>query len=198
MANKGRSERDFFGNGYTHYDSNGKKIGRSEKNIFGGGYTNYDAHGNRVGRTERNFFGTGYTTYDNKGNKIGRTEHQIFGVGYTNYDKNGKKVSSSDPQLFGTGYNHNSGGCYVATCVYGSYDCPEVWTLRRFRDNTLAKSVLGRSFIRTYYAVSPTIVKLFGNTKWFKAMWKKPLDKFVADLQAKGFLNTKYDDVQWK
>lgn len=25
-------------------------------------------------------------------------------------------------------------GCYVATCVYGSYDCPEVWTLRRFRD----------------------------------------------------------------
>ena len=26
-------------------------------------------------------------------------------------------------------------GCYVATCVYGSYDCPEVWVLRRFRDN---------------------------------------------------------------
>ena len=37
MANKGRSEKDFFGNGYTHYDSNGKKIGRSEKNIFGSG-----------------------------------------------------------------------------------------------------------------------------------------------------------------
>ncbi|MBR3819142.1 MAG: hypothetical protein IKJ41_08340 [Clostridia bacterium] len=48
MANKGRSERDFFGNGYTHYDSSGKKIGRSDKNIFGSGYTNYDAHGNRV------------------------------------------------------------------------------------------------------------------------------------------------------
>ena len=27
--------------------------------------------------------------------------------------------------------NSNSGGCYVATAVYGSYDCPEVWTLRR-------------------------------------------------------------------
>src|SRR5699024_12626084 len=24
----------------------------------------------------------------------------------------------------------SSGGCYVATAVYGSYDCPEVWTLR--------------------------------------------------------------------
>ena len=32
----------------------------------------------------------------------------------------------------------NSGGCYVATAVYGSYDCPEVWTLRRYRDYTLA------------------------------------------------------------
>lgn len=51
MANKGRSERDFFGNGYTHYDSNGKKIGRSEKNIFGSGYTNYDAHGKTGCRT---------------------------------------------------------------------------------------------------------------------------------------------------
>ena len=30
--------------------------------------------------------------------------------------------------------NPSSGPCYVATAVYGSYDCPEVWTLRRFRD----------------------------------------------------------------
>ena len=28
-------------------------------------------------------------------------------------------------------------GCYVATCVYGSYDCPQVWTLRRYRDDVL-------------------------------------------------------------
>ena len=164
MANIGRSDQNIFGGGYTHYDSNGKKIGRSEPNIFGGGYTNYDAHGKKVGRTEQNFFGGGYTTYDNKGNKVGRSEPQIFGVGYTNYDKNGKKISSSDPQLFGTGYNHNSGGCYVATCVYGSYDCPEVWTLRRFRDNTLEKSIFGRAFIKMYYAISPTIVKIFRNT----------------------------------
>ena len=40
-----------------------------------------------------------------------------------------------------------SGGCYVATAVYGSYDCPQVWTLRRFRDYTLAGSWYGRTFI---------------------------------------------------
>ena len=41
----------------------------------------------------------------------------------------------SAPGLFG-GYNHSDSGCYIATCVYGSYDCPQVQTLRRFRDDT--------------------------------------------------------------
>lgn len=45
---------------------------------------------------------------------------------------------------------HSSGGCYIATAVYGSYDCPEVWTLRRFRDNFLAENWLGRMFIRQH------------------------------------------------
>ena len=87
-----------------------------------------------------------------------------------------------------------SGGCYVATCVYGSYDCPEVWTLRRFRDNTLALSWHGRTFIRLYYTVSPTLVKLFGETSWFRRFWKRYLDKAVAHLQAKGVESTRYYD----
>ncbi len=35
--------------------------------------------------------------------------------------------------------NYNS-GCYIATAVYGSYDCPEVWVLRRYRDYKLSKT----------------------------------------------------------
>lgn len=93
--------------------------------------------------------------------------------------------------------NTASGGCYVATAVYGSYDCPEVWTLRRFRDYTLAKSVLGRLFIRTYYAVSPTLVKWFGKTEWFKNLWKPALDKMVAKLNSEGVEDTPYEDKNW-
>jgi len=85
-------------------------------------------------------------------------------------------------------------GCYVATCVYGSYDCPQVWTLRRFRDNTLAETMLGRAFIRTYYAISPTLVKWFGDTSWFKKMWKGTLDRMVSKLQANGVEDTPYQD----
>lgn len=90
-----------------------------------------------------------------------------------------------------------AGGCYVATAVYGSYDCPQVWTLRRYRDFTLAKSWYGRLFVRTYYAVSPTLVKWFGNTEWFKNMWKPTLDKMVDKLQMQGIENTPYKDLNW-
>ena len=91
----------------------------------------------------------------------------------------------------------NSGGCYVATAVYGSYDCPQVWTLRRFRDYTLAETWYGRAFIKTYYAISPTLVKWFGHTEWFKKMWKGKLDRMVAKLKAEGFEDTPYEDRKW-
>lgn len=91
-----------------------------------------------------------------------------------------------------------TGGCYVATCVYGSYDCPEVWTLRRYRDSKLGSSHGGRAFIRIYYAISPTLVKWFGNTKWFKKMWRGVLDKKVKKLQAQGYESTPYNDIDWR
>ena len=91
----------------------------------------------------------------------------------------------------------SSGGCYVATAVYGSYDCPEVWTLRRYRDYTLAETWYGRAFIRTYYAISPNLVKWFGHTEWFKKMWKGKLDRMVANLNADGVEDTPYEDKVW-
>ena len=91
----------------------------------------------------------------------------------------------------------SSGGCYVATSVYGSYDCPEVWTLRRFRDDVLAQTWYGRLFIRLYYAVSPTAVKLFGDSQWFQNFFRDRLDKMVSGLQADGFESTPYEDRAW-
>lgn len=91
----------------------------------------------------------------------------------------------------------SSGGCYVATAVYGSYDCPQVWTLRRYRDYTLAETWYGRAFIHTYYAISPTLVKWFGHTEWFKKMWKGRLDRMVANLNAEGVEDTPYKDRNW-
>lgn len=85
-------------------------------------------------------------------------------------------------------------GCYVATAVYGSYDCPQVWVLRRFRDEHLERTRLGRLFIRCYYSVSPTFVRVFGNTTLFNRCVKKLLDKFTDMLRKKGYSDSFYKD----
>lgn len=89
-------------------------------------------------------------------------------------------------------------GCYIATAVYGSYDCPEVWTLRRFRDYTLAETWYGRLFIKAYYAISPTLVKHFGNSIWFKKLFASPINKLVKHLKNKGVECTPYKDKIFK
>ena len=113
---------------------------------------------------------------------------------YVQYmDGTEETINGSDVQITAGG----GGGCYVATAVYGSYDCPQVWTLRRYRDYTLAETWYGRAFIRTYYALSPTLVKWFGHTEWFKKMWKGKLDRMVSSLNAEGVKDTPYEDRNW-
>ena len=88
-------------------------------------------------------------------------------------------------------------GCYVASAVYGSYDCPQVWVLRRFRDYTLAETWYGRAFIKSYYATSPTVVKYFGKNQFFVSIFKPMLDRLVMRLKLAGVLDTAYKDRDW-
>ena len=59
------------------------------------------------------------------------------------------------------------------------------------------KSWYGRTFIRLYYAISPTLVKWFGTKKWFRKIWKGRLDFMVSRLNSKGVENTPYEDRKW-
>ena len=110
------------------------------------------------------------------------------GNDYTSY----LQQSPSSPKIK-TG---QSQGCYVATAVYGSYDCPEVWTLRRFRDTVLARTMIGRVFIKFYYAVSPWLVSRFGDAKVFNSLFKRVLDKLVTGLNDCGVDDSPYVDKQ--
>lgn len=139
------------------------------------------------------FLGCGNLKTINIPDSVKEIQKSAF-AGCKNLDEKTKaKIASINPKALEYG-----GGCYVATCVYGSYDCSQVWTLRRFRDNTLGSTWYGRLFIKTYYAVSPTLVKWFGKTSWFKNMWKPVLDKMVSRLQAEGVENTPYEDKMWR
>ncbi len=194
MANKGRSEPGLFGS-INHYDEHGKKTGHSDPGLFGG-YNHYDSEGHKTGHSSPGLFG-GYNHYDSSGRQTGHSDPGLFGS-FRHSDNSGKPTGSSSPGLFGSFSHDDSQGCYVATCVYGSYDCPQVWTLRRYRDNVLAKTALGRAFIRAYYAVSPTIVKWFGSAVWFKRMWQGVLDGMVKKLNDNGIQNTPYSDKRWR
>lgn len=86
-------------------------------------------------------------------------------------------------------------GCYIATCVYGSYDCPQVWILRRYRDEILKKSVPGRCFVAVYYAISPTLVHVLGRNVKVREAWRGMLDGIVRRLRNRGFSDEPYLDM---
>ena len=108
-----------------------------------------------------------------------------YDEGYETARRNTRRSSTS---------GSSSDGCYIATTVYGSYDCPEVWTLRRFRDECLKGSVVGRLFVRFYYATSTGLVRWVGGRDFFRRPVKKILDQFVLHLKNKGYQDTPYDD----
>ena len=109
-----------------------------------------------------------------------------------------KQWNSTVKNLKSTGRAFKGGsrkkGCYIATCVYGSYDCPQVWTLRRFRDDILEKKVLGRLFVAIYYSTSPHLVRLFGNSSAITNHWRNTLDGLVNRLRDKGIDDSPYTD----
>lgn len=78
----------------------------------------------------------------------------------------------------------DGGGCYIATAVYGSYDAPEVLTLRHFRDNTLHPHWWGRLFIRTYYLLSPPVAERLKNATRINLYVRSKLDRFVEKLKS--------------
>lgn len=85
-------------------------------------------------------------------------------------------------------------GCYIATCVYGSYNCPEVRVLRRFRDFVLDTTWCGRILIGIYYKTSPHLVRWFGDSRVFVALCKVGLDRLVSKLKRLGIDDSEYRD----
>ncbi len=74
-------------------------------------------------------------------------------------------------------------GCYIATMAYGDYDHPQVMELRRFRDDFLSKTIVGRSFIKLYYKYSPSMVEKLKNKKSINLIIRKGLDQFIKAIK---------------
>ena len=99
--------------------------------------------------------------------------------------ENNKRINDSNRlnehmrRISNTQNNYTSGGCYIATMVYGDYEHPQVLVLREFRDNFLAHYLLGRVFIRFYYKYSPSWVEALEHNKMINKSIKKALNAFI-------------------
>ncbi|NOQ71640.1 MAG: hypothetical protein GQ574_06550 [Crocinitomix sp.] len=91
--------------------------------------------------------------------------------------------SDSGTSDSGSGGSDSDSGCYVATMAYGSYEAPQVMTLRRFRDQFLQKYGWGRSFIQWYYRNSPDFVAKHRSKRWLHVILRGGLNVFVFILK---------------
>lgn len=74
------------------------------------------------------------------------------------------------------------GGCFIATACYGSYDHPDVLVLRRYRDERLLMTPLGRGLVSLYYAVSPPLARWLSGTALASAIRRTLLEPMVRWL----------------
>ena len=110
-------------------------------------------------------------------------EAQIQGeLNYIEQVRSGISQSGDGPSRSGNG--GGSSGCYIATAVYGSYTCDEVFALRRYRDDYLARRAWGRGFIRVYYALSPKLAAHIPQDSALAGFIRKYLDRKVEKLSA--------------
>ena len=80
--------------------------------------------------------------------------------------------------------DEGGGGCFIATAAYGSYLDPHVRSLRRYRDETLMRSRLGRALVAWYYDVSPPIAQYIQAHETFRTLTRFALTPVVFAIEA--------------
>ena len=68
-----------------------------------------------------------------------------------------------------------SGGCFVATAVYGSPMAKEVAALRSYRDTVLVSSPFGTALVRLYEIVGPRLASVISPHPWMRALVRSVL-----------------------
>lgn len=76
-----------------------------------------------------------------------------------------------------------SGGCFIATADYGSRMAREVVVLRNFRDNVLLTNSLGKSFVKFYYNLSPSLADYMGKHEILRAATRLALTPAVYGVK---------------
>ncbi len=74
--------------------------------------------------------------------------------------------------------------CFIASSIYG-IDSLEAVTLRKWRDDVLLQSVMGRMFVNWYYWFSPLMVSTMAHHTWLVSLVRVGLDGLIVVLDKK-------------
>lgn len=78
--------------------------------------------------------------------------------------------------------SNNNSNCFIATACYKDLYSEEVIAFRKFRDEVLKTSMLGRIFIKVYYTLSPLVFEFIYKNHKVSSIIKKGLDKVYKYL----------------
>ncbi len=74
-------------------------------------------------------------------------------------------------------------GCFIATATYDSPNAKEVMILRQWRDEYLLHSYFGRSFVKIYYVISPSIARIIKKYNFLKVLSKLVLKPIINNIK---------------
>jgi hypothetical protein len=95
-----------------------------------------------------------------------------------------KESGENFERIMGRPKPQTKSGCYIATVCYGDEFAPEVVTLKKYRDENLSKSVIGRILIKFYYTFSPSVSEKLKNMPALNNLIKERLlDRIVKRLE---------------
>lgn len=106
-----------------------------------------------------------------------------------------EKAASINPRDITIKNNLNvakGSACFVATQVYGRDSGRELDTLRKWRDEVLMQTDLGRSFVRWYYRTGPILAEAVAGKIWLISSFKVSIDFLVYAIEFRErYLNNK-------
>ncbi len=113
------------------------------------------------------------------------TKHMILSAEtLRKYLKSNASAHPKDIEQAHTALRNKMGKCFIAGAVYGE-NAIETDLLRKYRDNHLMHTLIGRNFIDAYYRASPGIATYVARSRTFSKIIRKILDLTLLKIVQK-------------